>query len=193
MKRGGFGLSESSPVDLSLYSSQDYYPGGKLKRALWYLVSVCFFESLMPWPSALKTTFLRMFGAAVGRGVVIKPAVKIKYPWFLSVGNHVWVGERAWIDNLAQVSLGDHSCISQEAYLLTGNHDYKDRKFGLRLGEIHVGAGAWVGAKSVVCPGLTVYAGAVLCAGSVAVKDLEQMVIYQGNPAQVVRKRVVRS
>lgn len=185
-------LQEKSPVDLSIYNTGGYKPGSAFKRAIWYLISRFFFETFIPYPSRFKVMILRLVGARVGRGVVIKPAVKIKYPWFLHLGDYVWIGERAWIDNLAMVRLGNNCCLSQEAYLLTGNHDYKDFAFGLMVREINVMDGAWIGARAIVCPGLTVNVGAVLCAGSVAVTDLDAMKIYQGNPATIVRDRKVR-
>jgi putative colanic acid biosynthesis acetyltransferase WcaF len=127
----------------------------------------------------------------VGKGVVIKPAVSIKYPWKLEIGDHVWIGEKVWIDNLAKVRIDNNACISQGAMLLTGNHNYKKSTFDLLVGEIVLQEGAWVGAQSVVCPGVTCCSHSVLSVGSVAVSDLEPYSIYQGNPAVKVRARAI--
>lgn len=134
---------------------------------------------------------LRAFGARVGKGVVIKPAVNIKYPWKLSIGNHVWVGEKAWIDNLAQVSIADNCCISQGAMLLCGNHNFRKTTFDLITLPIILQEGAWVGAHSVVCPGVTCASHSVLAVNSVATKNLEPYAIYQGNPATKVKERII--
>lgn len=142
---------------------------------------------------SLKVLVLKLFGATIGRGFVIKPAVNIKYPWFFSAGNNVWVGEHVWIDNLAPVTLGDNSCLSQGALLLTGNHDYRRRSFDLMHQPIVVEEGAWIGAKSVVCPGVTCHSHSVLAVGSVATRPLEAYGIYQGNPAVLVRKREIKA
>lgn len=170
-------------TDLSQYRNDDYHPGPALKRGLWYLTSMVFFQTAIPWPSAMKRTLLRAFGARVGRGVVIKPVVQIKYPWFLTVGDHVWLGERVWIDNLAEVTIGSHACLSQGAMLLTGNHNYTRPTFDLMTRPIHVADGAWIGAKAVVCPGVRVGSHAVLTVGSVAIRDLEEYGIHSGHPA----------
>ena len=127
-----------------------------------------------------------MFGAKIGQGVVIKPTVNIKYPWNLIIGNHVWIGEEVWIDNLGQVSIGDHACISQGALLLCGNHNYRKPTFDLMVGNITLEEGAWVGAKAIVGPGVTMKSHAVLSAGSVAGSDLESWSIYRGNPTQLI-------
>ena len=71
----------------------------------------------VPLAQRLKRTFLSLFGANVGRGVVLKPRVTIKYPWKLAVGDHCWIGENVWIDNLGQVTLGNHCYLSQGALL----------------------------------------------------------------------------
>ncbi len=135
---------------------------------------------------------LRLFGANIGKGVLIKPGVNIKYPWFLEIGDHCWIGENAWIDNLAKVTLGAHVCISQGAYLLTGNHDYGKPGFDLIVKEIIIEDGVWIGARSVICAGVTCKSQAVLSAGAVATKDLEANSIYQGNPAVKIRDRFIK-
>jgi putative colanic acid biosynthesis acetyltransferase WcaF len=178
-------------TDLSKYNNSWYKPGaGFVKRAIWFCVSACFFLSYFPF-SGLKIVLLRLFGAEVGEGVIIKPAVNIKYPWKLRIGNHVWIGEKAWIDNLDFVTIGDHCCISQGAYILCGNHNYKKHTFDLLTSAVTLEAGVWIGAKAVVCPGVICRSHAVLTAGSVAVGQLSSFGVYQGNPAVKVKERVV--
>lgn len=178
-------------TDLSSFENKWYRPGSKLKIGIWYLVSILFFKSSLNPFSILKVFFLSLFGAKVGKGVVIKPNVNIKYPWFLELGDHVWIGEEVWIDNLTKVVIQSNVCISQGAMLLTGNHDYKKSSFDLMVGKIKLEEGVWIGAKSVVCPGVTCHSHSVLAVGSVATKDLEAYTIYQGNPAQAIRKREI--
>jgi putative colanic acid biosynthesis acetyltransferase WcaF len=158
-------------------------------RGLWYLINALFFiNPLMPL-SGIKVMLLRLFGAKVGAGVIIKPGVNIKYPWLLSLGNYVWIGENVWIDNLTQVAIADHVCISQGALLLTGNHNYKMSTFDLMVGKIVLEEGVWIGARSVVCPGVHCRSHAILTVGSTATADLDAFTIYQGNPAVKVRVR----
>ena len=177
-------------TDLSKFNNSWYKPGGNIiKRTLWYYTNVLFF--LNPWNpfSSLKVFMLKLYGAKIGKGVVIKPAVNIKYPWRLSIGNHVWIGEKVWIDNLANIKVGDNVSISQGAMLLCGNHNYKKSIFDLITGEINLEEGVWVGAHSIVTPGITCKSHSILAVNSVATKDLEGYTIYQGNPAVEVRKR----
>lgn len=180
-------------TDLSSFNNDWYKPGrSPLTRFVWYVTNTIFFKSAFPFYGA-KRFILRLFGAKVGNGVVIKPHVSIKYPWKLVVGNHVWIGEEVWIDNLAKVTLKDNSCISQGAMLLCGNHNYKKSTFDLIVGEITLEEGAWAGAKTVICPGVKMGSHSLLTVGSIATSSLEPYWIYQGNPAQKVKVRELKS
>src|SRR5690349_1198725 len=112
-------------TDLSQYDNSWFKPGNFFRRFLWYYISLVFFRNNFFPFSSFKVTLLRLFGAEVGKGVLIKPDVSIKFPWKLKLGANIWIGEQVWIDNLAEVVIGDNVCLSQGVYLLTGNHNYK--------------------------------------------------------------------
>jgi putative colanic acid biosynthesis acetyltransferase WcaF len=171
-------------VDLSLYDNRHYQRGrSSIVYGLWYFTSLILFESGWFPISSLKVRLLRWFGAKVGRGVVIKPHVRIKYPWRLTAGDHCWIGQEAWIDNLADVALGSHVCVSQRTYLCTGSHDYRSRTFDLITRPIRVEDGAWLGAGCIVLGGVTVGTNAIVAAGSVVTRDVAPAAIVVGNPA----------
>jgi len=180
-------------TDLSSYNNSWFQPGSFIKRIAWHYINCFFFKSgYFPF-YGLKIFLLKLFGAGIGKSVLIKPFVNIKYPWLLTIGDHVWIGENVWIDNIAHVHIGSHSCISQGALLLTGNHNYKKSSFDLLPGKIVLEEGVWIGAGAVVCPGITCKSHAVLSVGAVATNDLESFFIYSGNPATKVRERVISS
>ena len=180
-------------TDLSTFNNDWYSPGSSVKRGLWYLFNNLFLLNRYSPFVGLKRGILRMFGAKIGKGVVIKPHVNIKYPWNLKIGDNSWVGEDVWIDNLGDVIIGSNCCISQGALLLCGNHDYKKASFDLIVGNIELEDGVWIGAKSVVVGGVVCESHSILTAGSVATKKLESDKIYQGNPAVSVRERRMES
>ena len=159
---------------------------------LWLLLDTVLVRSRIPG-YAHRRLIIRAFGARVGKGVLIKPGVRIKFPWRLEIGNNSWVGEDVWIDNLASVQIGANCCISQGAYICTGNHDWAAPAFDLIVKPIKIADGAWIAAKSVVGPGVRVGEGAVLSMGSVAKSDMASWGIYQGIPALLLKKRVIRS
>ena len=110
-------------TDLSKYDNSRFKKKKKIVRGLWYFISVIFFITHFFPFSFLKVWLLKLFGARIGRNVVIKPGVNIKYPWKLVIGDYSWIGEDVWIDNLSSVSIGNNACISQGAMLLCGNHN----------------------------------------------------------------------
>lgn len=184
--------TKRTQVDLSAYNNSWYKTGAsRIKIGMWYLTNAVFFINPLFPVSGVKVLLLRLFGAKVGKGVVIKPSVNIKYPWLLSIGDNTWVGENVWIDNLTQVNIGKNCCLSQGAMLLTGNHNYKKKTFDLITGKITLEDGAWVGAQSVVCPGVIIKTHAVLAVNSVATETLEAWWVYNGNPATKHREREI--
>lgn len=180
-------------VRLDRYRKEPRQRGrGCLIEAAWMLAQALFVSSFLPFNQP-RIFLLRLFGGNIGEGVVIKPRVRVKFPWKLDIGDHSWIGESVWIDNLAQVSIGAHCCLSQGAYLCTGSHNWSSDKFDLMLDPIVVKENAWIAAYAKLGPGVSVNEGAVLGFGSVATEDLESWTIYKGDPAVALKKRVVHS
>lgn len=181
-------------VDLSTFDNSWYNPGrGFLVRTIWHFSNALFLQSPLNPSSKLKVIILRLFGARIGTGVILKPSINVKYPWNLTIGNYSWVGENAWLDSLAPITIGSNVCISQGVYLCTGNHDWSDSAFGLIVKPIVVEDGSWVGARATVLPGVTVKSHSIVAAGTVIAKDTEPYMIYAGNPATAVKERKIRA
>ncbi len=174
---------------LDTFDNREFERGrSRLVEALWLTISWLLVASWLPG-SKQRVFWLRLFGARIGRGVRLKPRLRVKFPWRLAVGDHVWLGEGVWIDDLAPVTVGDHCCISQDAYLCTGSHDWSSEDFALTTAPVTIEDQCWIGARAVVAPGVTLRQGAVLGLGAVAVSDLEPWSVYLGNPAGRVRGR----
>jgi putative colanic acid biosynthesis acetyltransferase WcaF len=158
-------------------------------EALWYLIKCAFFLSALPWPSSLKCALLRLFGARIGAHINIKPRVNVHFPWKLEVGDHSWIGEEVFLLNLEPIVIGAHCCISQRAFLCTGNHDYREVSMPFRNRAIVVQDGAWVGAQAFVAPGVTIGSEAVVAAGSVVTKNMPPGMRCAGNPCAALGAR----
>jgi putative colanic acid biosynthesis acetyltransferase WcaF len=63
---------------------------------------------------------LRLFGARIGKDVLIRPGVRVTYPWKLVVGDNCWIGDGVRLYNIDEITLGDHTVVSQDAYLCSG-------------------------------------------------------------------------
>lgn len=161
----------------------------RLVEAMWYLCKCFLFLTPLPVPSQFKCSVLRLFGARIGKGVVIKPQVKILFPWKLTVGDHAWIGEEVFILNFEPVTIGAHCCISQRAFLCGGSHNYRQPEMPYRNGPISVKDGAWVGAQVFVAPGVTIGVETVVTAGSVVTRDLPSKMVCSGYPCLPFKER----
>src|SRR5690606_21690972 len=186
-------MEQRLKTDLSKFDPREFDRGASsLKFFIWHWVNVIFFISPFCPSSAIRCFLLRLFGAKVGKGVVIsKPGVNIKFPWRLHIGDHVWIGEGAWIYNLDEVTIGNHVNIAQGAMILTGNHNYKSVRFETIFEPVTIEDGVFIGAKSIVSPNVICRTHSVLAAGSVATSTLKEYRIYQGNPAEYKKERII--
>ena len=178
-------------VDNASYRTTINIGASRSKQIIWYFVNIIFFKSSFITFSGLKVRLLGWFGAKLGRGVVIKPVVNIKFPWKLKIGDHTWIGEEVWIDNLADVTIGSNVTLSQGSLLLTGTHDHSKTSFDFLSYPIVIEDGVWIGAKAVVNGGVICRSHSILGISSVAEKELDPYTIYKGNPAVPVLKRVM--
>lgn len=181
---------ERPMCDLSTFTNSEYNPGrGVVVRTVWYYVSLLIFESgWLPF-SKIKLAILRLFGAKIGRGVTLKPHVRIKNPWRLTIGDYCWIGQQVWIDNIENVTICSHVCVSQYSYFCTGSHDHRSPSFDLLAKPIVVETGAWIGARATLLGGVEVGSNAIVAAGSVVVKDVPAATIVGGNPAKNIGSR----
>ncbi len=141
-------------------------------RTLWYFAEKLLLRSPLNPSSTVRSIVLFAFGAKVGKNVLIKPGVRVKFPWKLTIGDGAAVGEDVWIDNIEHVDLKERCVVSQGTYLCTGNHDWSKREMPLIARPIAIEEGAWVGARSVIGPGVTVGRNARVRIGSVVTKDV---------------------
>ena len=167
-----------------------WHPGVPMpQQVLWFCIGSPLLSTRWLPGSAWRVLLLRSFGARIGPGCRIKPGLRVKFPWRLGVGEACWLAEDAWLDNLASITLGDRVCISQGAYLCTGNHDFRSPGFELRLGPITIGSDVWIAAGAVLAPGTRVGTCAVVALGAVVSGTVEPGVIMRGNPAVVAGQR----
>ncbi|MCV7421491.1 putative colanic acid biosynthesis acetyltransferase [Mycobacterium yunnanensis] len=130
-------------------------------QVCWLLVSG---SIIMRWwcPGRVRIMILRLFGATIGEGVVLRHNVRIHWPWKLSIGNNSWIGENAWILNLEPVTIGSDVCISQGVLLCTGSHSRRSPTFEFDNGPIVIEDGAWVAARATILRGSLIRRDAVV-------------------------------
>ena len=155
----------------------------------WWLVQATVFRWSPQFAYGFRRWLLRRFDAKVGRGVLIRPTVKVTYPWKLSIGDHAWVGDDVVLYTLGEVDIGANAVISQMTYLCTGAHDYSRSDFAIYAKKITVEPEAWVAAGVFVAPGVTIGHGAVIGARSSVFTDMPAQMVCIGHPCKPVRSR----
>lgn len=177
-------------MDLSAFNNAKFDRGAsKTKELAWLLLRGFFFDrSNLPWYRT-RRALLRAFGATLGSNPIIKPRVRITFPWRITLGDHVWLGDHVQILNLADITIGDNCCVSQNAFLCTGSHDWSRHDFRLITAPIVLEAEVWICANVFIGPGVTIGKGSVVTAGSVVTRNLPPGMICSGNPCVPVKPR----
>jgi putative colanic acid biosynthesis acetyltransferase WcaF len=137
----------------------------------WWLVLNLIFSSAF-LPSSIRTTILRVFGATVGTGVVIRRGVRIHFPWNLEIGDNCWIGEEVWFINHEKIKIGSDVCISQRSIICSGGHDYRSSSLEYAHKPIEIRDGAWICLDAKVLPGVTIGECSVVSAGEIVRKSV---------------------
>ena len=157
-------------IKLSKFEKKNIYDGGYLKNLIWYIINNLIINSFLPF-SKLRIFLLRLFGAKIRNGVILKPYIYIKFPWKLEIGDDTWIGEKVWIDNIERLVIEDNCCISQGVYFCTGNHDFNKETFDLKAEEIIIKSNTWISAMAVIGPGVIVEKESFIKLGEIIKKN----------------------
>lgn len=160
---------------------------------LWWLVQASLFKLSPQFLYCFRVWILRLFGAQIGKGVVIRPTVTITYPWKVSIGDFAWVGDDVVLYSLGDIEIGANTVISQRSYLCAADHDYSLVDFPIQAKKIKIGPQAWLAADVFVAPGITIGEGAVIGARSSVFKDMPAGMVCMGQPCTPVKKRETSS
>lgn len=164
------------------------------KRICWYIVN----HTLFRWLSIGKpmryarNLLLRLFGAKLPIKALIYPTCEIWAPWNLVIGKYCCIGPHTQLYNKAPIILGDNTIVSQGAYLCTASHDITNPHHALITAPIKIESWAWVAADAFVGMGVTIGEGAVVGARACVFKDVQPWTVVGGNPAKVIKKRVIK-
>ena len=165
----------------------------KLGRLVW---NVCCLILFRPFAGPLfwrwRNVVLRLFGAEIGAGCKVSNSAKIWAPWNLHLGRMVCLGPGSKIYSADKIFIGDKVTISQGAYLCGASHDINYLNKPLITAPIRIEPYSWVCAEAFVGMGVTIGEGAVVGARAAVFKDVEPWTVVGGNPAKVIKKRVMR-
>jgi putative colanic acid biosynthesis acetyltransferase WcaF len=157
---------------------------------LWWIVENTFFAMSPQFLYGWRRFLLRLFGAQVGRGVLIRSTAKFTYPWKVSIGDYSWIGEQTVFYSLDEIRIGTHVAIAHGVYFNTGLHDYTKKEFTILSKKIIIGDECWITNDVYIAPGVIIGRGTVVGARSSVYKDLPSNKVCIGNPVKIVRNRV---
>lgn len=192
-------LSEPAPPPLPppgrLYQRIDKTAGAPyplseyIKRFLWELVQATLIRWSPRRAHGWRRAWLKAFGAKLTATSHTKSTTKVRHPWLLEMGEWSTLAEDVEIYNLGWIRIGNHTTVSQRAWLCAGTHDYTRFELPLIRPSIVVGDGVWVCAGAFIGPGVTVGHNAIVAACSVVTKDVAEATIVGGNPAKLIKQR----
>lgn len=127
-------------------------------------------------------------------GQTLDASVEIRLPFYTDYGRKLTIGKRVMINDQVQltdlggITLEDDVLLGPGAALISVNHQLApDRRRALDVRPIHIRQNAWVGAKAIILPGVTVGKNAVVAAGAVVTKDVPANAVVAGVPAKVIK------
>ena len=178
-------------VHLDQYRNR-HSDGSKVRRLLWEII----------WPIACgwtprwclngwRVAVLRLFGAKIARGVRIQGSARIWQPWKLTIGENSWIDGGTKLYSVDEIVIGANAVVSEGAFVCTASHDIRSEIFELVTKPIRIGDMAWVCARAILLPGVTVGEGAVVAAGAVVAKDVAPWTVVGGNPAKEIGTRKI--
>ena len=179
-------------VDLRKYDQSNFDRGkSNWLIILWWLVQAIAFPLSLHNLNGFRRAILRLFGAKIGRGVVIRPTARFTYPWKVAIGDYSWIGDDVVLYSLDKITIGSHAVISQKSYLCTGSHDIKQRSFNLIVAPINIGNGAWVATDCFIAPGVNIGANSIIGARSSVFRDVSSQQVAWGSPCKAHYERTL--
>lgn len=156
--------------------------------ALWMLVEALLVSNPLQVSSGIRRRALRAFGAKIGAGAILRPRVRVKFPWKLEIGARSWIGEGVWFHNQDRIVVGADVVLSQETFLTTGSHRVRT-DMGLITRPITIEDGAWITSRCIVLGGSHVGRSALARPMTVVTGDVAPGAIVSGPDCTVVGRR----
>jgi len=156
---------------------------------LWWIAQGVLFRPTPQFMYGWRAFLLRRFGARIGRGVKIRPGVKVTYPWRLTVGDYVWIGDGTELYTLAEIRIGSHVALAQDVAVITGSHRFREPSFEIYAEPIVIEDECWLCAGAFIHPGVTLARGSIVGARAVVHENTAPLSVNVGMPAKRVGYR----
>lgn len=133
--------------------------------------------------------FYRLAGVKIGRGSTIHTRAIFYDPRNIKIGKDTIIGEGVVLDGRDSLVIGDHVAFATDVMVYNAKHDIQSDDFHAITAPVEIGDYAFVGPRAIILPGVKIGRGAVVAAGAVVVKDVEDYSIVGGVPAKEIGRR----
>ena len=137
----------------------------------------------------IRAAWSELTGRPVDARFHLVPPLQSDHGLQLRVGVEVFVNHGGTLNDMGGIDIGDRTMIGPNVSLLTAGHPtpVAQRRDGITVAPIVIGADVWIGAGAIVLGGVTVGDGAVIAAGAVVTRDVPPATLVAGNPARPIR------
>ncbi len=156
----------------------------------WWVVQAVAFGCSPQFMYGWRRFVARCFGAKIGKNVLLRPSVKMTYPWKVTIGDHSWIGDEVVLYSLGEIEIGANAVVSQRSYICAASHDFTKPTFDIYAKKVTIEDEAWIATDVFVAPGVTIGQGTVVGARSSVFSDLPAGMVCVGSPARPVKLRL---
>ena len=167
----------------------NFYGKSRFVLFLWRMVNYFFFKLSPDIMFSFRNFLLKLFGAKIGKGVMIRSSADIHYPWKFEIGDFSWIGYNTKIYNLGKISIGSNVAIAHDVYICNGSHDITKSTFDITRGEIEICDETWIANDVFIGPNVTINKGCVIASRSSVFKNMPEGYVCKGNPCEPYKIR----
>lgn len=137
----------------------------------------------------IRQVIYDLAGVKLGEESTIHIGCRFYQPNNVVIGQGTIIGDHATLDGRDKLTIGDHVDIASEVMIFNGEHDIQSPMFDPITAPVSIGNFVFIGPRAIILPGVKIGWGAVVAAGAVVTKDVPDLVIVAGVPAQVIGRR----